>query len=828
MYDKKFPAIYILLTLLSLPVFSQVTVRNNEPGDPIIMGKIIDAETGEPVEFATISILNEKDSSLVGGGTSNDQGVFRIGTKPGNYVVKISFISYETKVINNVIITQANPEFKFGEIELSGSVQALAEVEITAERSRLEMDLDKRVFVVQKDISNLGGSATDVLDNIPSVMVDAEGNVSLRGNDGVRILINGQQSGMLGIDGVSGLKSIPANLIERVEVVTNPSARYDAEGSAGMINIILKENQKGGFNGNFDVTVGYPQQYNANLNLNYRVKDFNFFVNYGAGYREGPGNSYTRRDYTVDGVFNRLDQTQDINRTGLSNTVRFGAEYNINSKNMISGSFMYRTSDDENTGDIDYREYEEISNNLELVGASIRNNVEKEDQENLEYNINYSRTFEQKGRDLKASLRYNTGPEREMTDIIEQVLNIQDFTVDYDADALYQRSDNNENQSNLVFQADYVQPISEQGKLEVGVKSSMREISNDYYVEEQNEDGDWETLANLSNEFSYDETIHAAYLIYGNKVNRFSYQGGLRAEFTDISTSLVQTDEYNNKNYSNFFPSAHVTYDLLNGNSTQISYSRRLRRPRFRDLIPFSDYSNPQSIRSGNPDLDPEMTDSYELAYIKNWPKSSVTSSVYYRHSNGVIQWVSEVDEEGVTTRSPDNLSTGNSYGVEFVVDKEIAEWWNINGSFNFFRSIIDGGPLEEELGVDLSSDTYSWMTRANSKMSLPGDIDLQMMLFYMAPREQAQSRRKSMTSLDVALTKDILNDKATLSFKVSDVFNSRMFRNETFGENFYLDSEFRWRRRTFLLNFSYRLNQKKSRKKGGDRGGDDGDFGDM
>jgi len=807
---RLFTTIFLLVvssSFISIDILAQNFALN---------GKIIDDSSAEPVEFATVSVLNQSDSSLVTGGVSNFEGKFNINTSPGNYVIKVSFVSYETKVIGGVSVNESQPTASLGEIRLEGSATSLAEVEIEGERSRLVMDLDKRVFVVEKDLANLGGSASDVLDNIPSIMVDAEGNVSLRGNNNVRILVNGQQSGMLGIDGISGLRSMPANMIERVEVVTNPSARYDAEGNAGVINIILKKNRKNGFNGNFDFTVGYPERYNAAINLNYRMKDLNFFVNYGLSYRSGPGRAFTRRDFTVDNTFNRLDQNQDFERTGLSNTIRFGADYSINDKNTLTGSFMYRLSDDKNFADIDFREYD-ASNTL--IGASFRDAIETEDESNLEYALNYKRDFGRKGHELIASINYNEGPETELSDITEQILDPITLQPIFDADPLLQRSDNTENQSNFVFQADYIQPMGEKGKLELGVKSSLRNISNDYLVEEQNDESQFIRLDDLSNRFVYDENIHAGYIIYSNKLRRFTYQAGLRTEITDISTNLLDTEELNDKNYTNFFPSAHVTYDLLNGNSMQVSYSRRLRRPSFRYLIPFFNYFNPQTIRGGNPDLDPEFTDSYEFAYIKNWEKSSITSSIYYRRSQGVVQWISRVDEEGITFRRPENLANGEAYGLEFIIDREMAEWWNINGSFNFFRNIVEASNLAAELGESLSADTYTWMTRVNSRMTLPGNIEFQLMFNYRAPMEQPQGIRKSITSMDIGLTKDVMKQKATVSFKVSDVFNSRKYRSETFGENFTIESLYQRRVRSFVLNFSYRLNQKKSRKRKGNRG---------
>ncbi len=778
-----------------------------------VTGTVYDNENKEPLAYASVAILNKQDSTLIDGVVTDEKGGFMLETARKDFMVRVEFLSYESKYFSD-FSRQKNGVVQLNDIFLTPSDKILEEVKIRGKREQVQIALDKKIFNVSEDISRFGGNAQDVLDNIPSVTVDVDGNVSLRGSDNVRILINGKQSGLVGISGADALRQLPSNMIENVEVITNPSARYDAEGMAGVINIVLKEDQAKGLNGSFDLYAGYPHNYSATANVNYRHNKFNFFGSYGYQYRSRPGNAYQRRTHTQGDSINVLVQDEDFTRSEYSHNFRIGLDYMFNEKNTLTGAFFYQTGHGTNINEINQLTYD---GDDKLIGGKVRNFEEKETEPNLDYNLSYKHDFGKKNHTLTADVNYTYGYEEEVADIVESSY-ADDVPVD--GDLLTQYSSIKETQDNLVIQADYIQPIFGKGQLEAGYKGSIRNINNDYYVEEL-QDGEWVEIPEVSNQFDYDENIHALYTTLGDKQEKFTYQLGVRLEATQIGTRLLESDERTNKEYVNLFPTGHFAYNFKDNNTAQISYSRRIDRPYYRSLSPFYNYTNPYYIRTGNPDLDPEFTHSLELSHMKNWEKTSLSSAVYYRHTDGVVERIQYVTDDGVTISRPENLSTENSMGLEFVVSSDIFEWWRMNGSANFFRSIVDG----ENLGENFYADTYSWFARVNSRMDLKV-VNFQLMFNYRAPAKTTQGRRDAYSYTDIAFTREVFGDKGTLSLKVSDVFNSRIYSGTSEGEDFYIEREYRRSVRQVTLGFTFRLNQEKRRERedGGsfDGGGDE------
>ena len=778
-----------------------------------VKGQIVDGVSGAPLEFATLSIYSRRDSSLVSGGITDLEGKFSISTRPGALYMDAEFIGYEASRFDIPIdrdqVRAGNREIDMGVLSLStGSIQ-LEGVEVRAERSETEFSLDKRVFNVGKDLANRGGTAEDILDNVPSVTVDIEGQVSLRGSSGVRMLINGRPSGLIGADNANGLRSIPANMIEKVEVITNPSARYEAEGMAGIINIILKKETGSGFNGALNATGGVPGRAGAGANLNYRKGNLNWFVNYGLNYRSNPGFGYSYQEsYRPDETFIQ-EQDRDSERTGLSNTVRFGIDIIPSDKETITGALSYRRSDEDNFSSLIYSDYiDDYPANL--IRRTTRTDDQLEDESDLEYSINYRKEFSSRNHVFRATLSYEDNTETQSSDFLEVA---QDF-IGVEVADLVQQSYNEEKNGDWLFQIDFERPLGEDHKYEVGMRSTLRDIRNDYLVEEL-QDGVFINLEGLSNNFIYDENVHAAYAIYGNKINKFSFQLGMRGEYSDVVTELVQTDEINDRDYLNFFPSTHLNYELPANNAIQISYSRRIRRPRFWDLNPFFTFSDSRNTFSGNPNLDPELTDSYEFGHIKYWDNTTISGSFFYRHTEGVIERLLTFNPDGTTNRQPQNLSTRDDYGLELTFQYSGLDWLRLDGNANFFRTQTDGGNVD----ASLQADDITWFGRMTSRFTFWEGSDLQVRFNYRAPRESTQGRRKAIASLDIGWSKDILNKQGTLTLSIRDVFNSRRYAGTTIGENFFRDSEFRRRNRTANVAFSYRINQKKQRSRG-QRGG--------
>ncbi len=819
-------AIAMLILLFSSASFAQ---RGGRPGGGqgapklTVKGLVIDSDSQTPLEFATVSIFNAVDSSLVTGGLTDIDGTFAVEAKMGPMYALIEYISYEAVYmpieIDREALKAAGRVIDLGSIGMAVSGIALNDVEITAERSETQFSLDKRVFNVGKDLANQGGSAQDILDNVPSVTVDIEGAVSLRGSQGVRILIDGKPSGLANQDNANGLRSIPANLISSVEVITNPSARYEAEGMAGIINIVLKKDKGSGFNGSFDLNAGYPDQAGVGANVNYRSGKVNWFANYGLRYRSGPGNgkSLLEQDRGTETFFQETVREQE--RGGISNSIRFGIDYLPSDKETLTGAFLYRKSDENNNSSIIYRDFiNDYPGNLQ--STTTRTDDEEEKESNLEYSVNYKKEYSSRKHTLEATVQYQDNIESEGSDFLEKsVVNVGEPIAD-----LLQRSDNDEKQKQWLVQLDFNKPIGKDGKFEVGARSSIREINNDYLVS-QLEDGTFQKLPGLSNNFNYDENVHALYSIYGNKVDKFSYQFGLRAEYSDILTELIETNEINDRSYFNFFPSTFLNFEIAEGNTVQTSYSRRIRRPRFWDLNPFFTFSDSRNTFSGNPNLNPEFTDSYEINYIKYADDITISGGLFYRHTKDVIQRILQFNEDGTTNRIPQNLATGDDYGVELTFQYSGLKWLRLDGSANFFKQQVNGQNIDDSF----QSNTSTWTTRWTSRFSFWKDSDLQLRFNYRAPRETVQGRSNAIASMDIGWSKDILKKQGTLTLSVRDVFNSRRRKGVTIGENFYQESEFRWRARSINLAFNYRINQKKKRggrpSGGGQGGGEGGEF---
>ena len=807
---------------MSISLNAQDRGQGQKEGPEIeIKGKVIDTNSSAPLEFATVSIFKKSDNSLISGGLTEMDGTFSIRIKPQPAYAVIEFIGFKKVTIDPLPIDQDKIKagekiVDLGEIKSMEESLALEEIEVRAEKSETQFSLDKRIFNVGKDLANQGGTASEILDNVPSITVSIEGEVSLRGSTGVRILVNGRPSNLASADNGNSLRQIPANMIERVEVITNPSARYEAEGMSGIINIILKKEKRSGFNGSFDITGGIPERYGAGANLNYRKGKINWFVNYGLNYRSNPGQGSSFQTLERENSTFITEQIRAMNRSGLSNSLRAGVDYFISEKESITGAFLYRISNEDNFGELFYNDYiDNYPGNLIL--ESNRTDDEKEDESGLEYSLNYRKEFSSREHTLELSAQYEDDLETESSIFLENIKATESGLVN----TINQRSANDEGNRRWIFQMDYKKPISKDNKYEFGLYASLREIDNSYLVEEQ-QNNEWISLEGLSNDFDYDEDVMAAYFQYGNKLGKFNYQIGLRSEYSLVKTELKQTNEINDRDYMNLFPSAFLSYKASLTDAIQISYSRRIRRPRFWDLNPFFTFSDNRNFFSGNPDLDPELTDSYELNYLKYLENLTFSAGIFYRKTNGVITRIQRVNDDGTTLRQPENLNSRQDMGLEFTTSYSGIKWMRLDATLNAYAFEVDG----QNIGSSFQASAFTWDTRLTSRITV-WKSDIQIRANYRAPRETTQGKVKSITSIDLGWSKDFLKSKnASITLSVRDLLNSRKRRSEVFGDNFFRESEFQWRSRSANLTLNYRINQKK--KRGGQRGGGDYDGGEF
>ena len=792
---KVFFLAFCLISTCFKVVFAQ------EESGFIISGKLEDSDKN-PVLFANVALYTTKDSVLTGGIATDETGKFQFPAKAGNYFLKVTYLGLDDKIVPNVNVVSGN--LNLGTITMKSNTKVLKELVVKGEKSQMELQLDKRVFNVGKDLSNIGSNASDILNNMPSVTVDVEGNVALRGSGNVRILIDGKQSGMVGMNPAEALRQIPGDLIESIEIITNPSSRYDAEGEVGILNIVMKKNIRYGINGSFTATAGYPANFGGSFNINYRKQKVNLIASYGNMYREGPGRGTSRQEYNSADTSFVYEQKTTRNRGGYSNNFMVGMDYFLNKNNTLTGTLSYRNSQNTNRSELQYRDFD-FQNNL--TQTVIRNERETEPRTNVEAALNYLKTFEKKGRSLSIDAKYIFSDETESSKY--------DQSTSGEAAALRQRSYNTEDEKNLLFQLDYIHPLGKDGKIETGLKSSVRMLDNDFSVHQQNAAMNWNILSNFDNRLAYNEKIHAAYLMASNQFGKVFIQAGLRGEYSDILTELKKTNEVNHRKYFNLFPSLHLSYKLQEDQTLQLSYSYRLSRPNFRDLLPFSSFSDSRVFRAGNPLLNPEFTHSFEAGHLLNMEKGSLLSSIYYRHRLGVVENITTVDSVGFTRITPINLSTGDSYGFEFNLTYDPFAWWKWTANANIFRAVNEGFYNDRVL----KSDTYTWTSRVSSRVTLLKNIDFQSSLNYRAPRKTTQGKDLSQYSIDLGLSRDILKGKGTITASVRDLMNSRKQRRIVENAGYYSQSEFQWRARQFIVTFSYRLNRSKEKERSQDSG---------
>lgn len=782
------------LTFLIL-LFSSITFSKQYQ----LTGKLLDSDSN-PLMSASIALKSKADSSIVSGATTDNLGLFLINANEGNYYLDISYVGYERRIIN----VNLNRSFDIGKIILEVSSLTTEDVIVEAERQYMELDLDKRVFNVSQDKTNQGRSVSEILDNLPSVQVDVDGAVSLRGSQNVRILIDGKESGMIGRD-PEQLSQIMGDLVDKVEVVTNPSARYDAQGEAGIINIVFKKKREKGFGANFDVKAGNPDNHGLAINTNYRKDFYNLFGSIGTTWRRAPGFGDTYQEFLTedrDFAYSRTDRNQE--RGGLGANLRLGSDFFLNPKHILTFAFVYQYGDRQNEADLTYTDF--FADNS-IYQIQRRTDEEAEEKNDVEFEFDYSGEFDSKEHTLKFAAKFFQDKDVEISSLNQ--FNLQGIGED-----IIQRSYNLEFEQNQLYQLDYVLPFGNKGKFEAGGKAQLRVIDNDFNVRNL-EDDEWVFTAGFNDNFVYNENIYASYLMIGEKFSKVSAQAGLRAELSDIETQLLKSGYVYPRFYLDFFPSLNLGYELFDFNTLQFSYARRIQRPRFRSLMPFSSFTDPRNFYQGNPDLNPEYTDSYELGFLKDWEKGSLLTSLFYRNSVGVIQRVTRLDSVGFSTIQPENIGTRNNWGVELNLSIEALDSWDINANTNIFRQIIDGN---SEV-ANLDADAFTWTAQITSKHDLFYGINFQFNINYNAPQEIPQGRIREIWWVDFAASKDILDNTASFTLSGRDVFSTRMRRMTMQDPTFFFDQDFQWRAGVVTLTFNYRINAKKSKSNFADEG---------
>ena len=748
-----------------------------------ITGTVLDDQSKSPVEFATIMVGNRQDNTAITGTTTEEDGTFTVSADTDNIYLEISFIGYVTQKITDFEVEENRIDL--GTLFLSENSQTLEEVVVRAEKSQTEFKLDRRVFNVGQDLSSNGASALELLNHVPSVNVSIEGQISLRGSSGVQILINGKPS-VLANDEGSALGTITADMIDRIEVITNPSAKYDAEGTAGIINIVLKKEEKKGVNGSVSLNTGIPDNHSIGLSVNRRTEKFNLFSQIGAGYREMPQENNTINQDLLTGTTILSTGTDYRNESFLN--VILGTDYHINPLNILtlSGNFSYEVEEQPSLTN-----FRQLGGDDLLVSEWYRQEKTEATNPKWQYELQYKKDFEDnKDHTLLFSALGNFFGK-------DQSSEFENATITGSEAPSNQQTETSFSETKYTFQLDYTKPFSDKVTLEVGSQYVITDVANDYAVSNL-VNNEWIQDAGLTNVFEFDQKVLGLYATGAYEGERWGLKTGLRVEMTDLSTLLTNTSEGNQQNYANLFPSIHTSYKVTDRFSLQAGYSKRIFRPRLWDLNPFFNIRNNFSIRTGNPELNPEFTDAYEINSIYIFEKVSLNLGVYQRYTTDVVEQVSTF-ENNVNTYKPINIGTNRATGVELNGKYSPNKWLTISGDFNY--NYFNRQGVFEDNTFDFSAD--QWSSKLTTKIKFPAAIDFEVTGNYNSTYQTVQQMVGDNFFIDLGVRKKIMNGKTILNLSVRDVFASRNRESEILQDDFYIYN-FGQRGRFITLGLSY------------------------
>ncbi|AXT55153.1 TonB-dependent receptor [Aquimarina sp. AD1] len=768
--------VFIILLFFTATIWAQ----NKEI---LISGTLVEAETGQPIPYATIVLNDTNSKATISGAITNDNGTFEINTTADNFYIEISFIGFKTLQLRT--FETIENRVSLGKVKLYQDSETLDEVIVRGEVSKTEFKLDKRVFNVGKDLSTAGASALEVLNNVPSVNVNIEGEISLRGTGGVQILINGKPS-VLADESSNALGTITADMIQSIEVITNPSAKYEASGTSGILNIILKKEEKKGWNGSISLNTGIPDNHNVGVSLNRRTEKFNLFTQIGAGYRSLPrDNEAINRNLENNEVI--FSEGENFRNETFFN-ITLGTDYHLNEYNVLtlSGNFAYEIEDQ--PSETNFRFFDGDNT---LVSQWVRNETTDATNPKWQYEFNWKKQFKNnKDHTFQLSALGSFFGK-------DQSSLFADTTIEGENVDSNQRTATDYQQADFTFKADYTNPLTKEYSIETGAQYVINDVGNDFEVEDLI-DGEYVINESLTNDFEWIQKVLGVYATLSYENDIWGVKGGLRIENTDLETLLANTNEGSSRNFTNFFPSFHTSYKISDKISLQAGYSKRIFRPRLRDLNPFFNIRNNFNIRTGNPELQPEFTNSYELTSIYKIGKASLSSSLYHRYTTDVVERVSTFIDN-VNFSTPENIGTNSSIGFETNGKYSPTKWLTFTGDFNF--NYFDRKGTFEDQVFDFNGN--QWSTRLGTKLGLPADIDLEINGNYRSDFETVQGKQSGFAFLDLGMRKKILKGKIVANLGVRDVFASRIqenFVNQPTFETY----NFGQRGRFFTFGLSY------------------------
>ncbi len=814
----RFKFIFSLLFLISL-VFAQRFNQGQPPKIGTLQGTVIDSITSQPIQYASVSLVSLRTNDIVIGGVTNDDGKFDISQIPaGRYNISIEYIGYIRLVKGPVIFNprENSTHHNLGDIKLVQSALVFQDVEVQGERPLFVQTMEKKIFNVEQNTISSGGSALDALRQVPGVDVDIDGNVSLRGSSNVNILIDGKPAIMTGGDSKTILENIPSDNIRDIEVITNPSAKYDPEGMAGIINVVLKENRFAGLNGNLKSGISTLGSYNGSGQLNFRNEKINVFTNVGLRHdvRGGSGDNY--RETELTDYTSILDQIVDSERGGDNLFIKSGIEYFPNINNTIGLNATYSDGNRIN----DRLTITDQTDNESLVQYE-RMTEGDNDSERVNISLSYDRKFDNPKQKFSANIRLSNNNNINKEYMITSAYPGYEDVVDNDPEKT--ATDNEYFTTDI--QADYIYPFGENTKLEIGYKGTIRSIDNlfDTFVYDEVMDS-YIIDDERSSHFLYDENIQAGYGVFSAQKGIVGLQLGLRGEFVETNSELIDTNEKIENPYTSYYPSFAISLGPPQLFQVQFSYSRRVNRPSYRRLNPSIRSFDQYNIRTGNPFLKPEYIDVAEINFSKFKRGLSLSVGTYYRRITDKISHYKYVRDDGVSVTTYENYATQETYGLELIVSGSLGKKFRIMLNGNLFADEVNASNVFD----DYNKTSTGFMGRMTGTWNVSPTFEIMLMSFYRSPRDIPIGRMNSMAFTSVSAKKKVLNDKLAISLKVNDILNTMGFGYTTYGENYFQESTRKWNSQSIGIQLEYRfgsIEDKSSfnRKRNGQNGNNNG-----
>ncbi len=801
----------VLFTAIQLPAQAQNRPGNGQRAQGVISGQVFDNDNNKPIPSATIAIWTATDSTLVTGTITQPDGSFTIsGLRPGRYSVHVSYVGFVTFIVPDIQIRPGNLQQNLEKIRLVADTQLLDEVEIAAERAFVEVGIDRTIYNTKEQLVSAGGSATDVLENIPSVEVDIEGNISLRGSQNVAILINGRPAPMTGQALVSYLQGLPSDVLERVEVIPNPSAKYEPDGMAGILNLVLKQNKDLGLNGSLTSSVSTPESVGASGNIGYQKGKIGAFAGYGFRYGSRNSEGWRFRENRIADPINLLDQESFDDRIGLSHNVNANFDYKVGRLSSLTLSSNFSSRGGEEDG---LTSYTEMGVPNVLTSRYDRATIGDRSDQEIEYRLAFKRIVDPGKHEFNVELEYEQEWEEDSGTYNQTVFDLLDPSL---SSLSEQQNDiQDDNNKEVALRLDFMKPLGEEGKLELGFKGDLEQQNSDFYTEFMDMDtGLFVADDTRNNTFVYDQTVLAGYGIWGSKLGKFRLQAGVRLEQALTNFDLTTTNESFENNYFSVFPSAFAVYDFTDTRSLKLSYSKRIQRPRtggrYNMLNPFNSSEDPLFKRVGNPYLKPEYIHAFEMSFTQFTEATSLTVTPYFRHTVDEISFFERLTEEGVSVLTFENFDTSNSWGTEMIGTYKQGRKLNAYASFNVYRVVTDGSSVD----TGVANKAIGFSSRFNGTYNVSPGMAVQFSYYYRAPMNIENGRMASRQSADLAIRQKLMGDKANLSLRFRDVFNTMGFHILREDARFYQEIDRSFQSQSVGLSFTYNFGKQDRRRR--------------